>query len=245
MHRVLIVFPTDWDRKQLAACEAQWRDRYEILYAQPNDVDCPWNYDVLSFIDRAVEEYGGRIDGVFSSSDYPGATVAAAIATRLGLPGSQPETIIRCSHKFYSRIAQQEAVPEATPWFALLDPADLDLSELQYPCFVKPVKGAFSIMSRRIASPEELQAFLASGEVAGFLAQYLEIFDRLVANLTTLKRGGRRKCGDSSVPGGPSWPRGSAGAGSSAPRNCCTVPRSRWKAWRQGAGWRSWGWSIP
>ena len=186
MKKVLIVFPTSWDRKQLSVCAADLAGRYELEYAEPGDDDCPWDFDVCAYIDEVVERYRGKIDGVLSSSDYPGATVAAAVATRLGLPGSVPEAVIRASHKYYSRRAQREAVPEATARFALVDPDSPapDIGDVGFPCFIKPVKGAFSVMSRRLNSQEELEAFLDRNAVTEFRKYYLNMFNQLVRALT-------------------------------------------------------------
>jgi ATP-grasp domain len=195
--RVLVVFPTAWDEKQLKVLPAPVTDRYQTELSSPADHDCAWNYDVLGFIEeqvRAHEGPDGRIDGVLSSSDYPGATVAGAIAARLGLPGTEPERVIRCSHKYYSRIEQREAAPEATPWFELVDPrlarGGLASERLSFPCFIKPVKGAFSVMSETIDSIEELDAFLARPSVAEFLSGYVHIFNQLVSTFTRLEADG-------------------------------------------------------
>jgi len=156
--------------------------RHEILFAEPGDDACRWDFDVLAFIETTVRGLRGRIDGVFSSSDYPGATVAAAIATELGLPGPHPGTVLRSSHKYYSRMAQREAAPEAVPRFDVVSaPEPGDLSRLFFPCFVKPVKGAFSVLARRIGSPEELRAFLARPSVEEFTQGFMHIFNRLLA----------------------------------------------------------------
>jgi hypothetical protein len=184
--RVLVVLPTDWDYKQFEVISHEWRDRIDLELAQPSDDDCPWDFDPIEYIDQMVDRYRGKIDGVTSSSDYPGATIAGAIATRLGLPGSPPDTVIRCSHKYYSRVAQREVVPEATPPFHLVDPSvpDGGAPDLTYPCFIKPVKGAFSVMAQKLSSPEELREFLARPTVQEFATDYVAIFNRLVARLT-------------------------------------------------------------
>ncbi|HSF15470.1 MAG TPA: ATP-grasp domain-containing protein [Vicinamibacteria bacterium] len=190
--RVLVVFPTEWDVRQLAACSESWKSRYEVEFAQPSDEDCSWDFDVPSFIHRIVEEKRTVIDGVFSSSDYPGATTAAAIATRLGLPGPRPADVIRASHKYYSRIVQSESAPTETPWFALVDPR-LPAGGppgIRFPCFLKPVKGAFSVMSQKIDNASELEAFLARPAVIEFLSGYVFIFNRLVSELTDFEING-------------------------------------------------------
>lgn len=180
------MFPTSWDRKQLDACRGAWERRYEVLFAEPSDEACPWDLDPGAWLEEAEARWGGRVDGVTSSSDYPGATLAAALARRLGLPGPRPEAVLRASHKYYSRLSQRESVPEATPAFGLV-PGELPLERdpaTGYPCFVKPVKGAFSTMSARIRSRPELEAFLDRPAARAFLGEYVAIFNRLVASLT-------------------------------------------------------------
>jgi biotin carboxylase len=62
------------------------------------------------------------------------------------------------SHKYYSRLKQRALVPDATPRFDLVDsfrperPPSLD-----FPFFVKPVKGTMSIRAQMVDSQEELE----------------------------------------------------------------------------------------
>ena len=203
--RVLLAYPTAWDRPQLEACRAAWQGRFEPVFGEPSDEASTWDEDTLAWVDRAEREHGatgaaGRaaLDGVASSSDYPGAIVAGELARRLGLPGARPEALIRAGHKWYSRLAQRLSVPEATPRFALLDPARPDAAAdavaqagLDFPCWVKPVKGAFSVMARRVADADDLRRFLAQPAAARFLDTWVPLFDRLLRGLTALEVGGR------------------------------------------------------
>jgi biotin carboxylase len=191
--RVLFVFPTQWDSRQLAACRESWGDTVEIDFSEPSHEDCPWTFDVLSFIEETARSARGRIKGVASSSDYPGATAAAAIAEKLGLPGPRPQLVIRASHKYASRLAQREAVPEATPRFHLIDSTEPErsLSRLTFPCFVKPVKGAFSVMARQIDTAEDLLTFMKRPAMNEFTNLHMRMFNRLVPVLTDLDIDGR------------------------------------------------------
>ena len=189
---MLVLLETPWDRRQLAACEARWGAEIEVAFPAPSDVDCPTELDPVAYIAEAVCGALGPFDGVMSSSDYPGATIAAAIATARGLPGSRPERVLSASHKYYSRLAQRDAVPEAVPDFALLDPRRPDApAPLAFPFFAKPVKGAFSVLARRIGDAEALRAFLSSPAVREFGEDYLAIFNRLVATYTSHEVDGR------------------------------------------------------
>jgi hypothetical protein len=189
MKRVLVLCPTAWDRKQLEACRAAWSERVEVELWGPTDEERAWDFDVLGFIDQTVERFGGRIEGVMSTSDYPGATAAAAVATRLGLCGSLPEVVIRSSHKYYSRVAQREAAPEATPRFALVDPLKPEAA-IGFPTFVKPVKGAFSIMAGRVDSQEELESFVSRPAAREFIGNYMHAFNQLADRLAHLEVNG-------------------------------------------------------
>lgn len=187
---VLVVYPTPWDKKNLRRPRAAWRKPYRIFFEE-DDEEFDWDHDVLAFVEAMVAAYRGRVDGVTSTSDYPGAAVAAAIASRLHLPASRPERVIRASHKYYSRLLQREAAPEAVPTFALIDPERPDPADVPFPCFVKPVKGAFSIMAARVDSPAELVAFFDLPAAREFLRDYVLMFNALVRRFTDFDVDGR------------------------------------------------------
>jgi hypothetical protein len=192
VREILFVFPTLWDRSQLEACRLRWQERFRVRLTEPVSEEVPYDFDVLGFLEH-VDERWGPFDGVTSSSDYPGATVAAAIASRLDLPGARPDAVLRCSHKHASRLLQAVHVPEAVPAVTLVDsthPAAV-AGEIRYPVFVKPVKGAFSVLSRRIDGPDELIEFLSRGAVTEFTGDYMRVFDRLIERFTDLEVGGR------------------------------------------------------
>ena len=200
--KVLIVFPTMWDARQLHGCRADWEDAYEIQFEAPTAEDCPYDLDIGRYIDRIIDTWKGRIDGVFSSSDYPGATIAGAVATELGLPGCRPDILIRASHKYYSRLIQRDAVPEATPEFFLVDPRDPRPDPaMQFPVFIKPVKGAFSVHSRKINSRDELESFLMRPVITEFTDEYLAVFNQLVRDRTSLEKDGRYFLAESFIHG--------------------------------------------
>ena len=186
--RILVVCPNSWDEAQLAAAGPRLERTYELLFHGEDAEDDPARFPLLSFVAEVVERYRGRIDGVASSSDYPGCLVAAAVAQELGLPGPAPEALLRCSHKYYSRIAQREAVPEATPRFALIDPRRLDREAPgpAFPCFVKPVKSWFSVLAQPVGSFEELRAFAARPDVRAHLSAFVSPFNQFVARYSDL-----------------------------------------------------------
>jgi len=128
--------------------------------------------DPLAEIERILDLAKGReIAGVISSDDYPGSALAAAVAKRLGLPAPDPEVVLICQHKYFSRVAQEKHTPDAVPPFALIDVANGTClpPPLAFPIFIKPVKSFFSIGAERISSQTELSArLLRWKELDGF-----------------------------------------------------------------------------
>jgi biotin carboxylase len=186
--RILVVFPTAWDERQLAALPAAVRERYELVLDEPRDEDVRWDFDVLGYVEARARAWRGRIDGVTSCSDYPGAAVAAALAESLALPGAGAESVLRASHKYHSRQVQRAAAPEAVPDFELFDPADERSWPARFPCFVKPVKGSFSLFARRIQDREELRAFARTSALAEFRTHYQRLFHELCARHARLEQ---------------------------------------------------------
>jgi hypothetical protein len=116
--RVLVLFPNAWDREAFA--NPKYEGTFEFLFHGTDLFSFPGNlqlitFDSLRFIDDAVRRFGDQgLDGVLSTDEYIGAICAAAIAQELGLPASDPGQIVLAQHKYYSRMAQNEVIPEAS-----------------------------------------------------------------------------------------------------------------------------------
>jgi hypothetical protein len=122
---------------------------------------------------------GSELDGVITTDDYPGSTLASVVAQQLGLPGVDPVVDLGCQHKYWSRVAQRAAAPDAVPWFTRAGADDrTDGDECPgFPAFVKPVKSFFSIGARRVDSADELRRAIAENPVP---PAFLRPFDRLL-----------------------------------------------------------------
>jgi biotin carboxylase len=97
------------------------------------------------------------------------------VAKKLGLVGPDPAVIVGHQHKYYSRLWQQQYVPEATPSFWLIDPYDIQSSkQLALPIFLKPVKSFFSMLANEIRTKTEFMYWI---EQAQFPVAFLEPFN--------------------------------------------------------------------
>lgn len=163
VREILVLFGEgrDWDEHEYADSRHAGRFRFHHegfdLFSFPSNARLMW-FDMLRFVDRMVDRYGGRIDAVVSNNEQFGALAAALIAEKLGLPGASPEGILAAQHKFHMRERLQARMPEANPRYAAFpytfsSPDDLGIG---FPFFVKPVKAAYSVLARQVDTYEDL-----------------------------------------------------------------------------------------
>lgn len=189
MKRVLLLCPTGREYRHLPALAAELNcqvifEEFDCSYFDRQlaggDQPSPAQFDILPRIEETIARYAGEgFDGVTSAVGYPGMPVASIIAERLGLAGPKVERVLRCEHKYYSRVSQQALVPSATPKFQIVPPASLaalDAFELPFPLFLKPVKSCFSINAQRVASLPELRRIAQANLMPeGFLRPFNDL----------------------------------------------------------------------
>jgi len=181
MKRVLLVCPTAWDERQRDTLAPAVRAAYELVLDSPRDDEILWDFDVEAHVARRAREQRGRLAGVMSSSDYPGAVAAALLARALALPGPAPAAVLRAGHKHHARLVQRSLAPEAVPRFALVDPERRASWPRAFPCFVKPVRGSFSLLARRVDDAHELERLLTGPAAGEHRRRYVRMAETLAA----------------------------------------------------------------
>lgn len=161
---ILVLCASSWDRQNLMPDR---HPEYAFVFAGGELIENPTivdvlRFDIFSYIRTVADYFHGRLDGVIGTGDYPACMLAAGIASRLGLPTPALRDIVLLSHKFYSREVQKKHAPDATPHYATIDPFRLNgaSQELNYPIFVKPVKGTMSIRAQLVHGRAELRRAL-------------------------------------------------------------------------------------
>jgi hypothetical protein len=158
--------------------------------------------DPIAEAERILAEIdGAEIAAVVSTDDYPGSALAAVLAKALHLPGPEPGVNLICQHKFLSRVAQSQIVPEAVPPFWPIDVAEhaAPPEALLLPAFVKPVKSFFSIGAQRIDTLAELAALKRRwAELDDFFLP----LERLLTRYTGAEIGTRRLIAEGLLTGG-------------------------------------------
>ncbi|WP_295718896.1 ATP-grasp domain-containing protein [uncultured Halovibrio sp.] len=148
----------------------------EILYADDFPIE-----SMLSRAEKQLQEADPAPDAIVGYMDFPVSTILPILTGRLGLPGLDLRAMLKCEHKYWSRLEQQAVVPDFIPRFQLVDPF-LDSPEtqleLEYPFWLKPVKSAGSYLGFRI--DDEAAFHRAVAEIREHINRIAEPFDRIL-----------------------------------------------------------------
>lgn len=138
---------------------------------------------VLDKAEHTLRMFPGSVDAIAGYWDFPVTLMVPLLCGRLGLPSPTLEAVLKCEHKYWSRLEQQDVAPDNTPAFAKVDPfADDPLAEvdLAYPFWLKPVKSFASHLGFRIRHAEDLRQALPL--IRAGIPQIAETFNRFLAH---------------------------------------------------------------
>lgn len=149
----------------------------ELLYAEEIRLT-----ELLEKAQAQLEAFDGSIDAIVGYWDFPVSSMLPILCGRFGLRSPTLEAVVKCEHKYWSRLEQQKVIEEYPP-FALVDldnpvgpPPGLD-----YPVWLKPVKSVVGELAFRVrTSGEFLEAVTAIKDGVRHLG---EPFDDVLAQL--------------------------------------------------------------
>ncbi|MET8678974.1 ATP-grasp domain-containing protein [Streptomyces sp. NPDC004647] len=118
--------------------------------------------DLISKAEAQLDAFDGNIDGIVGYWDFPVSTIVPILCERYGLRSSSLESVVKCEHKYWSRLEQQKVIDEH-PRFALVDlEGEPEVPEnLRFPMWLKPVKSFSSELAFGVANEEEFRKALA------------------------------------------------------------------------------------
>src|SRR6056297_68976 len=118
------------------------------------------HYDMKVLIEKAFQriDQHGKIDAVVTYYDFPGTNLVPMIAENYKLISPTLESVLKCEHKYWSRLEQNKVIPRSIPMFAAFDPFDnyaYQKIEMIPPFWIKPIKSFRSFLAYRINSEYE------------------------------------------------------------------------------------------
>lgn len=144
------------------------------------------HYPVAELLDEAeaqLRAHDGSVDALLTIRDFPSSTMAPLLRSRFGLPGPTLESVLRCEHKYWSRVEQRAAIPEHVPEFVLVDPFGLEAGNsigLDFPFWLKPVKSYASVLGFLIEDESDLRRALK--KIRSGIERFAEPFNYVMAH---------------------------------------------------------------
>ncbi|MBW3591484.1 MAG: ATP-grasp domain-containing protein [Actinobacteria bacterium] len=161
-HNLFVVGFSEFHRPLLeAVTEAQGCTFHPLL--EEEELLNPRHVPVRELLDqghRQLDAFDGSVDGICTYWDFPSSCIAPILAADRGLPHVPLDAILRCEHKYWSRLEQQKIVPEQVPGFNAVNPFDESPGEqinFDYPFWLKPVKSFNAYLGFYIGGPEDLE----------------------------------------------------------------------------------------
>ncbi|AHE98937.1 ATP-grasp domain-containing protein [Thioalkalivibrio paradoxus] len=149
---------------------------------------CGERFPVRELLDRGrrrLQEFPGRVGAVVGYWDFPVSTVLPILRAEVGLPGPTLESVLKCEHKYWSRLEQARVVPEHIPAFCAVDPfAPQPLSQvtLDFPFWIKPVKSVLSHLGFLVRDADEFRAAIA--RIRSGIRRFGDPFNELLDHAT-------------------------------------------------------------
>lgn len=162
MHDVFVLGLDAFHRRKLERLDGDHACRFHGVL-DPHAILEGTEFPIERMLEQAEQEIRGAgtgVDAILGYVDFPVSTMVPLLARTFGLPAISLEALLRCEHKYWSRLVQAEVAPDNMPSFEVFDPFDDDSVDgvgLAYPYWVKPVRSAGSFLGFRIESRRQLQ----------------------------------------------------------------------------------------
>ncbi|HEV7627888.1 MAG TPA: ATP-grasp domain-containing protein, partial [Streptomyces sp.] len=143
--------------------DAESYDFHQLLEPdelQVGEVSVP---DLLEKARATLDGFDGSIDAIVGYWDFPVSTIVPILTGEYGLRSSSLESIVKCEHKYWSRLEQRKCIDEH-PRFGLvsLEEDEPQVPEgMKFPMWLKPVKSFSSELAFGVADENEFQEAVA------------------------------------------------------------------------------------
>jgi len=159
---IFVIGLDDFNRALLKTIDGAEQYTFHTLLENA-EIEEPEVYRVKESLEKALAQlrnFPGSIDAIVGYIDMPVGFMVPILCREFGLPTASLESVLKCQHKYWSRLEQSRVIPDHITGFNLVDPfADDPLAqiELDYPFWLKPVKSAGSYLGFRIDNQSEFE----------------------------------------------------------------------------------------
>ncbi|MBV2366834.1 ATP-grasp domain-containing protein [Streptomonospora nanhaiensis] len=139
-----------------------------------------------------LDAFDGSVDAIIGYWDFPVSTLVPVLCAERGLPSAPLEAVVKCEHKYWSRLEQAEVIDEIPGFAEIPFDSERPPEHLSYPMWLKPVKSFSSELAFRVTDDAEFREALAQiEEGAGRVGEPFEwVLERVEMPEAVAKAGG-------------------------------------------------------
>ncbi|TVR67778.1 MAG: D-alanine--D-alanine ligase, partial [Candidatus Competibacteraceae bacterium] len=107
-YNIFVVGLDDFHLAQLQELPGAAQYAFHPLFTR-EELKCGNHFPVREMLEdgpRRMREFSGRVDAVVGYWDFPVSTVLPLLRRPLDLPGPSLEAVLKCEHKYWSRVEQ-------------------------------------------------------------------------------------------------------------------------------------------
>jgi len=160
---IFVVALEEQQREELETLRHSEQFKVHSLLSVKTAVESPsFSFDdLLNEARNKLQAFDGTIDAIIAQWDFPTSILVPILCKEYNIPSPSVESVLKCEHKYWSRLEQKKIIPEVVPDFCGVDPfADDPLSQvtLDYPFWIKPIKAFSSHLGFKIENEEQFHA---------------------------------------------------------------------------------------
>lgn len=166
--------------------ELRYADNYAFYPLLPlNEVVYAHAYHFDQLVEDAVKEIENAAvspDAIVGYWDFPTTALAPILRQRFNLPGPNLEAVLKCEHKYWSRVEQAKVAPECVPDFQAVDPFGDDpvaQIHIDYPFWLKPIKAHSSHLGFKIENADQLRNVIPT--IRDKIGSFAQPFEEVMA----------------------------------------------------------------
>jgi len=133
--------------------------------------------EFVKSLELALDNFQEPVSGVAGYWDFPVTSIVPLICRDRRLPGPSLESVLKCEHKYWSRVEQSKVLRDVPP-FDVINPfeaQDVAGVDVPLPFWLKPVKAAGSDLGFKIENQADFS--LALGTIRANIGPYAEPFN--------------------------------------------------------------------
>lgn len=184
------IFVLAMDDRQRAELETIC-DSNTAIFHNVMDVDSLVHPDDINFnelleqVRSVIAVAGVPVDAIIAQWDFPTSVLVPILCKEFGVPSPSLESVLKCEHKYWSRLEQTAVIPDVVPRFCAVDPfSEMALTEIDidFPFWIKPVKAFSSQLGFLINN--ETEFYRALEQIRPGIGRIGSAFDEVLARVT-------------------------------------------------------------